>query len=389
MNQSLLFYYIGGGVVLLMLIVLVVAVLSRRRKKEQGEGDAHYIRALNAMLESDLQRAVQEFYEVVKNDTENIDAYVKLGDILRENGQTDRAIKIHRELLVRRNLDRTAREEVIRSLVKDYMKAGLYDRALEQLNRIFSVEPKNLWAKKTQLAIYEAKGDWENAFKVLKTLSKWEKEKDFRGQMALYKVEDARKKFEQNQEKEGRIRLREALKIDPNCAAAHIALGDSYVREERYTDAIKVWMEFVRKVPKQAHLVFDRLQEVLYSVGNYSEIETLLQEVNQEHPEIPEIAFTLSDIKLRKGELNEAVRLCESILERDPQNEQAVAKLVKLYAKQGDPEKALQFAQELADRSLGETASYACRVCHYVSTEPLWRCPKCGAWNSFRQTAAR
>ena len=381
-GPATLYYIIGGALLLIFLIAIVIASLKKKKKAKAGD-ESHYVLALTALIEGDTERAIREFYEAVKRNTDNIDAYIRLGDILREKGEVERAIKIHKELLVRRNLDATAREEVIRSLVKDYVKAGQYDRALQQLNHIFSVEPKNLWAKQMQVSIYEAKGDWENAFKALKTLSKWKKDKDYRSQLALYKVEDAEAKFKAGQEKDGRVRLREALKIDPTCAAAHVALGDSYVREGRHTDAIKVWIDFVRKLPQHAHLVFDRLQEALYFVGNYSEIESLLEGVHKEHPDIPEVAFTLADIRARKGDLDSAIQLCEAMLEKNLQPEQALSKLIKLYSKKGDTAKAMQLAQELADKNLNEKFHYECRVCHFVSSDPLWRCPKCGAWNSF------
>jgi lipopolysaccharide biosynthesis regulator YciM len=383
MNQSLAFYYVGGAAVLVLILVALLASWVRRRRKKTAGADLFYIRALNALLDGDRKQAIQYFLESVRANTENVDAYVRLGDIFREDGKYDRAIKIHKELLVRRNIDRVARENVIRSLVKDYQAAGLYDKALEMLNELFSIEPKNEWGKQTQLAIYEAKEDWENAFKTLKTLSKWRKEPAPATRLALYRVKQAQKAMEEGREKEGRVRLREAIKTDPNCSAAYIALGDSYVREGRYTDAVKVWVDFVRKVPRQAYLVFDRLQEILYSIGSYSEIESLLEELHGEYPDIPEVALSLADIKLRKGEVDQAINLCESLLEKVPEALQVRMKLIQLYARKGDKEKALKLADDMAHELLSKPREFECSICHFRTEKMEWHCPKCRSWNSF------
>ncbi len=385
MSQSFTFYYIGIGLLLLFIAVVIIAIFRIRERKERERYETKdYIKALNALIEGDYASAINFFYRTVQMDTENIDAYLKLGDIFRALGKVDKAIKIHKELLVRRHLDQMTRTEITRSLVLDYISGKFYDEALERLNELFAIEPRNIWAKKQQLIIYEAKTDWDNAFKTLRVLAKWEERKDHWPQLALYRVEEAQKLFRKDREKEGRIRLREAIKIDPHCAAAPIALGDSYVRENRYTDAIKIWMEFVKKMPSHSYLVFDRLQEVLYSVGSYGEIENILQELTQEHPENLDVLFALSDIHLRKGDLNGAIELCEAALEKASNSVPAKMKLIKLYARKGQRDKALQIALELADRTSDSERKYQCSACRFESSAPLWHCPKCGAWKSFK-----
>lgn len=384
MNQSYLFYYFGSGLIVILLLGITYYALRLNKKKQQKRLESSdYVKALNYLIDGNLSRAIEYFYNSVRNDTENIDAYLKLGDIFRQQKKVDKAIKIHRELLVRRNLSLSANAEITQSLVLDYFSIGQYSQALDSLNSIFAVDPKNIWAQTQQLAIHEAEGDWEDAFKSLKSLARLENIKNVDDQLSLYKVEQAGQKFKDKNEKEGRILLREALKIDPKCSSAHIELGDSYAREERHTDAIKVWVEFVRNVPKHSYLVFDRLQEVLYSIGSYSEIENILRTLHEEHPENRDIIFTLSDIRVRKGDIESAIDLCESILDRTPDSMNAKMRLVKLYDRKDEKEKALKTALDLADQSTDSVRTFLCSKCNYHSQIPLWRCPECKSWKSF------
>ena len=60
--------------------------------------------ALNAMLLSDKRKAINLLSNLVKNDSENVNAYLQLGNLLRDE-DTERAIKIH-QMLSETNLQR-------------------------------------------------------------------------------------------------------------------------------------------------------------------------------------------------------------------------------------------------------------------------------------------
>ena len=377
-------YLYGIALLAIALILTTVYLLVSRKKSRISSSDSSdYIKALNALIEGNMDEAIRLFYNSVRQNTENIDAYIRLGDIFRQQGKVEKAIKVHRELLVRRNLSQHSRNQIRRSLVTDYVSSKAYDKALDTLKELFANDPKDRWAKRQQLYVHEAQQDWENAFKTLKTLSKLEGNKVVHKQLALYKVEVAQLHFKNSREKDGRIVLREAMKIDADCPPAYIYLGDSYVREERYSDASKVWVEFLSRIPGKSHLVIDRLQEVLYATGTYSEIERILDELSEKSPDNVDVSLTLSDIRARKGDLSGAIRLCEAILESNPDSQLARLKLIRLYSQNGKPEKALGMALELTDKSTTVEKKFLCSNCQYESSSPLWHCPQCGAWNSF------
>lgn len=369
--------------IIIAFILIGYSLFSSRKKQDSARDSTEYIKALNAFIEGNLDDAIQLFYQAVRKNTENIDAYVRLGDLFRKKGRLEKATMVHRELLVRQNLSPESKTQIKKSLVLDYVEAGKHDKALEILNQLSASEPKNTWVKRQQVRAYEAKSDWDNAFKHQKALSRLLDNEKKSDKLALYKVESANIKFDESREKDGRILLREAIKIDSTSAPAYIFLGDSYVREQRYEDAIKIWVEFVSKVPDKSHLVFDRLQEVLYTIGSYSEIETILEDIHQRVPQNVEVSITLLDIRARKGDLQGAIEICERIFDTHPQSHFIRLRLVKLYARAGDSKKALKTALELADRSTLHDSKHICVNCQYESQTPLWHCPECGSWSSF------
>ena len=57
-----------------------------RRPKPRKNKDSLYTDALNAMVRGDSDDAMRLLRNVVRQDTDHLDAYLQLGDILREEG---------------------------------------------------------------------------------------------------------------------------------------------------------------------------------------------------------------------------------------------------------------------------------------------------------------
>jgi lipopolysaccharide biosynthesis regulator YciM len=99
--------------------------------------------ALNHMLHGEDDAAIRTFREVIRTDTDNIDAYINLGILMRKNGKSENAIKIHQGLLYRQETSAIQRLEIMRNLVEDYINAGDKIRALN-LSRIYSVSIRKI-----------------------------------------------------------------------------------------------------------------------------------------------------------------------------------------------------------------------------------------------------
>ena len=372
-------WYLLGAVVLVAVVVAVVFLVRRSRRGETA--DDLYTLGLNYLLAGELDKALDAFKRSVAQNTSNIDAYIRIGDILRQKGQPERAIKVHRELTVRSGLRKDQLMAIYRSLVEDYRAAGEEKKAAGVLEKMLELQKNDPWALRTLIDVHEALEDWDRAASWRR---KWQKIQgvDQSHILALYKVEQGRKAVERGREKEGRIRFREAMKLDPGCAAAYLELCDSYIREGREKDALKALRDFVRKAPRQAYLAFDRIHDVLFRIGQYGEVETILSELIEQNPEAVRARLSLAQVYEKKGELDEAIRLCEEALTHDPDSLQARAQLIRLYRKRGNVQEALRLAEEMAERAAREKAVFVCSQCGYQSDHYFWRCPQCGAWQA-------
>ena len=61
-----------------------------------------YAEGLDMLVSGKKYSAYNNFKEIISKDSNNVMAYLRLGQILRENGDNLKAIKIHKNLLLRK-----------------------------------------------------------------------------------------------------------------------------------------------------------------------------------------------------------------------------------------------------------------------------------------------
>ena len=127
--------------------------------------------ALNAMLLSDKRKAISLLSALVKNDSEHVNAYMQLGNLLRDV-DVDRAIKIHQMLTVRQNLDKETKIEIFKSLALDYKKNNDLSKSKVEAEKILGLDKTNLWANTFLLSLAEKIEDWDYAEKKARDLKK-------------------------------------------------------------------------------------------------------------------------------------------------------------------------------------------------------------------------
>ena len=77
----------------------------KKKPIQKKNSDLLYTEELNMLVRGQSDNAIRLLRDVVKQDTNHLNAYLQLGDILRDEGNSLNAIKIHQSLTVRPGLD--------------------------------------------------------------------------------------------------------------------------------------------------------------------------------------------------------------------------------------------------------------------------------------------
>ena len=369
-------------IILIIALVVVAAVFAyyyffRKEEEKQKERDV-YVQALKYLAENDSRRAIEKLKETVRLDTTNVDAYIKLGDLLREQGLVNNAIRIHKDLTLRGTLTQDEQKKIWFSLGKDYWKAGKLESAENYFTKLKSDTEYLPRVIPFLIMIYDKTGKYGQAYDLLKD-SGLHKEEKYKHRMALYRTLQGMEKMESGEGKEARVLFKEALKLDPEFVAPYLYMGDSYIKEERQEDAVRVWTDYCQKYPNRSYVLFSRLEKALYEQGYFNKIEELYENILKRDADNVHALIALSQILRKKGEYEAALNLLKENNRPEMDEDLILAEEVKILAEEGKLNVAAKKAIELIDRRITLGDQYICASCGYQSHEPFWKCPKCGA----------
>ena len=289
--------------------------LFRRKKDSQFL----YTEALECLLQGETNDAFTKLRELVRQDTENVQAYLKLGDIFRERSQTDQAIKIHQSLTFRKRLSSAVKREIYASLARDYSASGRYDRSEEHANRVLKLDKKNRWALEFLIDISEKQKKWEKASKYLRRLEKVTREERPK-RHAFYILMQGRDREEDGLFQEAKGFYNKAISADDSFADAYLYLGNLAEDEGNLDEAVAQWTTFAEKSAGGGRQIYGRLEKALFALGRFGETEEFYRELSEKDSSNMDAFSGLINVLSAKGEFDEAIAIVDDLTNRNGQS---------------------------------------------------------------------
>jgi lipopolysaccharide biosynthesis regulator YciM len=353
-------------------------LLSRDAVAQPQKPETPYQRGLNALLAGNRQGALEAFAETVRLDSDNVDAYIHLGNLLREQGEAERALHLHRELTVRAGQTHAQELAVREALVHDWIALERTRQAVAEAEALRDLDRRNGHALAVLLKAYEAAGDWERAFETRSEMTRAAGGRDPDG-LARYRAAIGEIYLRADRLEDARRQFKAALRIKRDNPSALLRLGDIYYETNRPERAMVLWKALAAARPDRSHLVLERLEVSYFERGRFGEMGQLYEELLQRNPRDVRILLALARMHVKRGDLSEALRAVNETLEVDPASLQARLMMVEIYRRLGDVSRALSEVEGVL-RSLGSAEPASCPSCSERLEEFWSRCPACLAW---------
>ncbi len=353
-------------------------VLSRDAVERPPKEETPYQHGLNALLSGDREEALAAFTESVQMDSDNVDAYIHLGNLLRERGELERAHHLHRELLVRAGQTPAQEQAVREGLVLDLIALGRPERAVEEARELRQMGGRNGSSLKLLLKAHEAASDWEKAFEARVEIAKSSGDRDAEG-LARYRSAIGEVLLREGKLEEAKRQFKAALRLRRDEPSALLRLGDIYYETHHGDRAAVLWRALAEAHPSFSHLVLERLEASYFEKGKFNEVAQAFEEMLARNPRDVRIHLALARMHMKKGDLADAGRALNEALEIEPESIPARILVADLYRRRGDLTRALGEMEALL-RGMGTGEVYVCASCGQHSEEYWSRCPHCFAW---------
>ncbi|MDR2239921.1 MAG: lipopolysaccharide assembly protein LapB [Zoogloeaceae bacterium] len=340
-----------------------------------------YFKGLNFLLNEQPDKAIDAFLEAAKVDSETAELHFALGNLFRRRGETDRAIRMHQNLVEREGLKEEQRLHALTELGHDYLKAGLLDRA-EDIFAGLRGTSQHEAALGFLLEIYQQEKEWRKAVDIARQLPDhsgylWQKEiANFYCELAAAEINNARPD-------EARRLLGEALAMHRKSVRATILLGDLAAADGDLAAAIDYWKRVEQQNPVYLALVAVKLREAYRKLGRGREGLQLLRSYLAQYPSFDLLDATFQWV-LEDESAEAACQLVRDELRRNP-TLLGLDKLLEAQLRTALPEQRadLDLMKNLIHNHTRRVARYRCDGCGFKARQFYWRCPGCGAWESY------
>ncbi|MAF02318.1 lipopolysaccharide assembly protein LapB [Herbaspirillum huttiense] len=351
-------------------------LLSESRTLPRG-----YFKGLNFLLNEQPDKAIDAFIEIVKLDPETVELHFALGNLFRRRGETERAIRVHQNLLARPDLPAEHQGHALYELGQDYLKAGLLDRAEETFNKLIDT-PYSAQAGRALLEIYQREKEWERAIsaaEILQATGAGGRQRE----IAQFYCELAADELVRTNTDAAMALLDKALAADRKSVRATMLIGDALRARGDIEGALETWRRVEHQSVPHTALVAQRLMDGYIAVGRPKEGINLLRAYLAEAPSIDLLEVVFKAVLDADG-IDAANVLVSDELRRTP-TLLGLDKFLeaRMMSAPQTVRPELAVVKTLVHGYTQKLARYQCSHCGFKARQFYWQCPGCSQWETY------
>ena len=373
---------------LYILMVLAIGIgwwLGRRERVKRPETlGPNYYQGLNHLLNEEPDRAVATFIQDLEVNNDTLETHLALGGLLRRRGELEKAVVVHENILAHAQLDRDTMLNVQLELARDYLLAGLLDRAEDLLLRLIR-EKGHIRGESLRLTleIYEREKEWQRAIEVAEQLAVGDGSEKYEQAISHYYCEIAEECLADDRVEDARNAISKAIGHDANNARTSLVLGRIELEEQHYPEAIRA----LERIKDQQPVYVPESLEFLvraYEMGGESpeQLRSYLVSCLETTPAISIVLTLARGVRDAMGD--EAMsKFIANHLKKNP-TIRGLTQLIDLHIDNthGVAKENLSILRSFAEALVADKPAYRCSACGFEGKKMRWHCPSCKAWDT-------
>jgi len=359
-------------------------IIGRRQTRVTKNGNngnlsSEYFSGLNFLLNEQPDKAIDVFIKMLEVNTDTVETYLALGNLFRRRGESDRAIRIHQNLIARPTLNKEQRMQALFELGKDYMRAGFLGRAENIFQELVDDKKHRVPALKNLLDIYQQERDWDKAMNTARKIEASSSDK-MSVEIAQYCCELAENALNSADNTGAMKLLKRALGHDKNCARANLLIGNIEKRNGNYKAALKAYKQIEQQDVSYLPEALEPMVECHQALGKIDDMADYLNHILRQYDLLTPIVALSEVTRLQQDEKVAAEQILRS-LEKSP-SVRGLNQYIKLNLINADDEthRQLSTIKSITSRLIENNPVYRCKNCGFRGKKLHWQCPTCRRW---------
>tara|TARA_R110002072_G_scaffold184083_1_gene340401 strand:- start:38108 stop:39286 length:1179 start_codon:yes stop_codon:yes gene_type:complete len=337
---------------------------------------------LQLFFDSYSDESIDRFIQSLKVTSDTLPLHISIGKHFRTQGELEKAILVHQNLMSHPELSSKASENIIYELAKDYKAAGLFDRAQALLHQLRESKQFAVKSLKLLLDIHEAEKDWLSALNQASKID-LKKYKDIELKVSQYHCEIADQYIKEGLIREAVGSYKQALSIYKECHRAHFGLAKLSYSNQDYSGAIQHIKSMILIAPEQIPSVLSLLLDVTKDTSSFESHQQYLSKLLRETGQVP-IMLAIVESMTAEGNLEKAGTFLYEYLNHSP-SIAGLSCFFKLYSSSNyTPEDVITLIVSVLDMVQLGKQNYKCGSCGFSSSQLHWQCPSCKNWQTIK-----
>ncbi len=369
------------------IIAFMLGVFLGRRKPEKKPSlhsytlSSDYFKGLNFLLNEQTDKAIDVFVGMLEVGEETVDTHISLGNLYRQRGEVEQAIKIHQNVIAKPSLSLAKRNDALYELAKDFMNAGLLDRAENLFHELIQKQSNVPSALGYLLSIYQQEHDWEQAILIAKKLESATNE-PYSQQVAHFYCELALINHNAGHSQAALKQVKKALGTDKLSVRASILEGEINKKLGNCKAATRAYRRVEQQDPLLISEVLGALLQCYKELNNTKEIKTYLEHVLNKYGGITSILLCAQQIQKTQDDKAAALFIVSTLRKKPSIRGLSSLIDISLDFTKGTAHDNLLILQEITDKLLENKPVYQCTQCGFNGKSMHWQCPSCKSWSS-------
>ncbi|MDA9004025.1 lipopolysaccharide assembly protein LapB [bacterium] len=343
---------------------------------------------LNFLLKEKPDVAIDTFVRSLDVNSDTLETHLGLGKLLRRQGEVDRAIKVHQNLLARPNLSVSQQHQAEYELALDFVKSGLYDRAEHLLLTLNDRKSQYTEASLLSLIdIYQSEKEWHKALSAALAVSAYANKKDsksYASLMAHFCCEIAVNCMANNDLDSAKRSVKQALIYDKSSLRANVLACRYDVKPGNLRKALSSLKKLLYDHPAYIDHVLPTIASAYQVLDDPRSYRYFLESFYSQFGSFA-VMKALSDEVAQLEGVVEAAEYVSSQIKHNP-SLKGINLLLSYYLlfSRGRTLEHLQSLEKVLMDILKKTKPYRCNSCGFKTHELHWHCPTCRTWDSIQ-----
>lgn len=338
---------------------------------------------LQLLFDSYSDEALDSFIHSLEVTPQTLPLHISIGKHFRTEGEVEKAIFIHQNLMSHPQLSKQQTEPVVYELAKDYKAAGLLDRAESLLEQLFSSRTFSYKSRKLLLDVLELEKDWEQAIEIGKRME-LRKHPEVRMRLSQYCCELAEQQKREGDTQSAERFYQRAIGFDKRCVRAHLALAEfAYARGKPRT-AILAIRDLLSVEPDFLRVALPLMKLCTKETDSYAQYRDFLQAFYHSSAH-GDVVIAIYDSYLEQGEEEAGRRFLEQHVFEYPS---LPALRMLMTSPTGDhlveSRQMWALIKQILDRIGDASPDFLCSSCGFTGQHMHWLCPSCKSWQTIK-----